>query len=303
MPQAKRRGANRHRHSNSGSGNGNEEDGDGEGSGDVSSGDEQSQPQAPHSGRPYEDEQGRILPGVRISDTSADPIHENHSRRGSGGNVESGTSAQNSPRNTEHDRERDRDGRMPYPSHSYSSPSSIVVGGGGGRSPYAPTPPHAHGGMHGNGNGYGHGHHGHGNGNGHGHGRVTTPEKSQLSPLPYTASGGGMSPVTNGALSAVSSGVTSPSSGLPMIGGVPIRPASDAQATQRKRQSANGGKGSARSTSNYGPKVVACNFCRGEFFCCDENRMSRTDSSFFLLLCLFPPLVWIYVPLSPQDKV
>jgi hypothetical protein len=43
----------------------------------------------------------------------------------------------------------------------------------------------------------------------------------------------------------------------------PIRPASEHQAAQRKRAVTLGSKGS-RQTSNSGPKVVACNFCRGE---------------------------------------
>lgn len=42
----------------------------------------------------------------------------------------------------------------------------------------------------------------------------------------------------------------------------PIRPASDQQAAQRKRAATVPGK-SVRQPSNSGPKVVACNFCRG----------------------------------------
>lgn len=42
----------------------------------------------------------------------------------------------------------------------------------------------------------------------------------------------------------------------------PIRPASDQQAAQRKRASTVPGR--SRTSSNTGPKVVACNFCRGE---------------------------------------
>lgn len=42
----------------------------------------------------------------------------------------------------------------------------------------------------------------------------------------------------------------------------PIRPASEQQAAQRKRAATVPGK-STRQTSNSGPKVVACNFCRG----------------------------------------
>jgi len=49
--------------------------------------------------------------------------------------------------------------------------------------------------------------------------------------------------------------------GLPLP---PIRPASEQQAAQRKRASTVPGRG--RATSNTGPKVVACNFCRGSFF-------------------------------------
>jgi hypothetical protein len=44
----------------------------------------------------------------------------------------------------------------------------------------------------------------------------------------------------------------------------PIRPASEQQAAQRKRASTVPGR-SNRQTTSAGPKVVACNFCRGEF--------------------------------------
>lgn len=44
----------------------------------------------------------------------------------------------------------------------------------------------------------------------------------------------------------------------------PIRPASEQQAAQRKRAATVPGK-SARQPSSSGPKVVACNFCRGLF--------------------------------------
>lgn len=43
----------------------------------------------------------------------------------------------------------------------------------------------------------------------------------------------------------------------------PIRPASEQQAQHRKRASTVPGR--SRATSNTGPKVVACNFCRGVF--------------------------------------
>jgi len=42
----------------------------------------------------------------------------------------------------------------------------------------------------------------------------------------------------------------------------PIRPASELQAAQRKRSATVPGKASRQITSS-GPKVVACNFCRG----------------------------------------
>jgi len=42
----------------------------------------------------------------------------------------------------------------------------------------------------------------------------------------------------------------------------PIRPASELQAAQRKRAATMPGK-SIRQSTNSGPKVVACNFCRG----------------------------------------
>lgn len=43
----------------------------------------------------------------------------------------------------------------------------------------------------------------------------------------------------------------------------PLRPASELQAAQRKRAATLPGK-SLRQTTNSGPKVVACNFCRGK---------------------------------------
>jgi hypothetical protein len=45
----------------------------------------------------------------------------------------------------------------------------------------------------------------------------------------------------------------------------PIRPASELQAAQRKRAATVPGK-SNRQAASSGPKVVACNFCRGTFF-------------------------------------
>lgn len=245
MPQTKRRGTNRHRHSNSGSGNGNDDDGDGDGSGDASSGDEL----PPHSGRPYEDEHGRVLPGLRISDVSADSMHESSSRRGSG-NGDSFSTTQYPPRHAEHDRDTGRDAHIPY-ANSYPPPNNMHRN----RSPYPPSP-------HGQGHALGNGH---GMGNGSVHEHVSPSEKHQLSPLPYAGSNGGLSPAGNGGMSG-SPGGTSPgglSGSAAQSAPVPIRPASDAQATQRKRQTANGTKGGARASSNYGPKVVACNFCRG----------------------------------------
>jgi len=53
-------------------------------------------------------------------------------------------------------------------------------------------------------------------------------------------------------------------SGLPLP---PIRPASEQQAAQRKRASTVPGR--SRATSNTGPKVVACNFCRARKTKCD----------------------------------
>jgi len=44
----------------------------------------------------------------------------------------------------------------------------------------------------------------------------------------------------------------------------PIRPASDLQAAQRKRAATVPGKINRQSTTS-GPKVVACNFCRGMY--------------------------------------
>ena len=45
----------------------------------------------------------------------------------------------------------------------------------------------------------------------------------------------------------------------------PIRPASELQAAQRKRAATVPGK-SNRQVASSGPKVVACNFCRGMYF-------------------------------------
>jgi hypothetical protein len=53
---------------------------------------------------------------------------------------------------------------------------------------------------------------------------------------------------------------SNPMQGLPLP---PIRPASEQQAAQRKRASTVPGR--SRTSSNTGPKVVACNFCRGWF--------------------------------------
>lgn len=56
----------------------------------------------------------------------------------------------------------------------------------------------------------------------------------------------------------------SPSTPVPMSAPSlpPIRPASEQQAAQRKRAATVPGK-NARQSSNSGPKVVACNLCRG----------------------------------------
>lgn len=57
----------------------------------------------------------------------------------------------------------------------------------------------------------------------------------------------------------------SPSTPVPMSAPSlpPIRPASEQQAAQRKRAATVPGKNS-RQQSNSGPKVVACNLCRGQ---------------------------------------
>ncbi|KAG5636184.1 hypothetical protein H0H81_008890 [Sphagnurus paluster] len=57
----------------------------------------------------------------------------------------------------------------------------------------------------------------------------------------------------------------SPSTPVPMSAPTlpPIRPASEQQAAQRKRAATVPGK-IPRTAANSGPKVVACNFCRGE---------------------------------------
>lgn len=60
---------------------------------------------------------------------------------------------------------------------------------------------------------------------------------------------------------------TSPPTPAPMSAPTlpPIRPASDLQAAQRKRAATVPGK-SNRQAASSGPKVVACNFCRGMYF-------------------------------------
>lgn len=59
----------------------------------------------------------------------------------------------------------------------------------------------------------------------------------------------------------------SPSTPVPMSAPSlpPIRPASEQQAQQRRRSATVPGKGT-RQPSSSGPKVVACNFCRGVSF-------------------------------------
>lgn len=59
---------------------------------------------------------------------------------------------------------------------------------------------------------------------------------------------------------------SSSNQGMPLP---PIRPASEQQAAQRKRASTVPGR--SRATSNTGPKVVACNFCRGKPRSCLPN--------------------------------
>lgn len=61
---------------------------------------------------------------------------------------------------------------------------------------------------------------------------------------------------------------SAPSTPVPMsaptnLALAPIRPANDQQAALRKRSATVPGK-SSRGSGNSGPKVVACNFCRGE---------------------------------------
>ena len=53
----------------------------------------------------------------------------------------------------------------------------------------------------------------------------------------------------------------------------PIRPASELQAAQRKRASTMPGKSTRQSTTS-GPKVVACNFCRGRLHCTHSCYLS-----------------------------
>jgi hypothetical protein len=273
-------------------------------------------------GRVYEGDldrdhaRGRALPGLRISDVSADAMREGGSRRGGGnGNADAVLSAQMSPRYLEHDRDRDRDvsrerGRDVSRERERSRDARGYPYAG---SPYSPPPPNGRSPYIAHGHGHGHPHTPHGNGNGmgavngfgHGHGRVSSQEKNpqQLSPLPYPGSGsvGGLSPVGGGNApmgASTAAGGTSPSAMTVSLSGggvgpVPIRPASDAQATQRKRQSANGNKsGGTRASSNYGPKVVACNFCRGGFcvsllfFSCVFFCVSSSVVSVFLLTLL-----------------
>ena len=112
-------------------------------------------------------------------------------------------------------------------------------------------------------------------------------DKSALAPLPFSGTATSSASVPGSVGSATSpqsppnsaSAMPAPNSSntSPVTGNngnnvspvVPIRPASDLLPGQRKRAgtggAAGGSKGGSRSTSNYGPKVVACNFCRGTY--------------------------------------
>ena len=100
-------------------------------------------------------------------------------------------------------------------------------------------------------------------------------EKPPLAPLPFA----GVAAPTMSASSSSSASVAPPLEGGSASAPVPIRPANDAAGTSLSAR----GRGSktpskkvgavgptpnrrgitARAASNYGPKVVACNFCRG----------------------------------------
>jgi len=58
------------------------------------------------------------------------------------------------------------------------------------------------------------------------------------------------------------SGDALPAASMPGPPLPPIRPASEQQAAQRKRASTVPGR--TRATSTTGPKIVACNYCRGQ---------------------------------------
>ncbi len=82
----------------------------------------------------------------------------------------------------------------------------------------------------------------------------------------------------------------SPSTPVPMSAPPlpPIRPASEHQAAQRKRAATAPGK-SGRQPSTSGPKVVACNFCRGSLA---RNLIYPTASHRVFFICS-----------SPEDEV
>ncbi|TDL23324.1 hypothetical protein BD410DRAFT_827982 [Rickenella mellea] len=95
-------------------------------------------------------------------------------------------------------------------------------------------------------------------------------EKPLIAPLPFSSAN----------VHASGPSVPQPTASPP----VPIRPASEAQAAQRKRAAISGGKG-ARSSSNYGPKVVACNFCRARKTKCDGVHPSCSSCARRSLSC------------------
>jgi hypothetical protein len=87
---------------------------------------------------------------------------------------------------------------------------------------------------------------------------------------------------------------TSPPTPAPMSAPTlpPLRPASELQAAQRKRAATMPGK-SIRQSTNSGPKVVACNFCRGKRNCRYEICFTN---EFTLFVAVRPSVMVLTLP-------
>lgn len=134
-------------------------------------------------------------------------------------------------------------------------------------------------------------------------------DKTHLAPLPFS---GAVAPAISASSSSSSGTTVSPLEGGSASAPVPIRPANDGAEPLMSLSARGGGRGSktpsrkagapapsrrgitARAASNYGPKVVACNFCRGEllsrwsgcpltFICSAQNEVRRPTPLLFEL--------------------